>query len=85
MTRAMKAAEKREQEEMLARHQRERVELERSQREEESKLVAAGKRKRHDLDMRQLKEDFALSDKYGHEIGPGGRSILDGTYNRRRR
>ena len=85
MTRAQKAAEKREVIEQLARHGRERVELEQELKKATELLEASKGKKRRELSFQQLKESFQLSEKYGHEIGPGGRSILDGTYKRGRR
>jgi hypothetical protein len=85
MTAKQRAAEKAEHADQLARHQRERVELERLLLEADQMLKSSKSRKRRELDFRQLKESFQLSAKYGHEIGPGGRSILDGTYRKGRR
>ena len=85
MTAKEKAAERAEVQAMLDRQLRERVELDRSLLEATKMLESSKSRKRHELSMRQLKESFQLSDKYGHEIGPGGRSIIDGTYKKGRR
>ena len=85
MTAKQKAAEAIEQREQLKRHELERVELERSLLTSAATLKATADRKRRDLDFRQLRETFQLREKYGHEIGPGGQSILDGTYKRSRR
>jgi proline dehydrogenase len=85
MTSKQKAAESREQREQLKRHEGERVELERSLLTSAATLKATADRKRRELDFHQLKETFQLRAKYGHEIGPGGQSILDGTYKRGRR
>lgn len=85
MTHTQKAAEKIEREEQLARHIRERVDLERSLLEGSKILEASASRKRRELDTRQLKETFQLMEKYGRKLGPGGRSILDGTYKQGRR
>lgn len=85
MTRAQKAAEKLEQQQQLGRHEQERVDLERSVREAATIFQQSASRKRRELEMRQLKETFQLMEKYGRQIGPGGRSILDGTYKRGRR
>ena len=82
---AQKKAEQLEQAEQLKNHEAERVELERVLLEEGAALDRSRQRRRAQLSLRQLRETFQLRAKYGHEIGPGGQSILDGTYKGGRR
>ena len=85
MTAKQRKTEAIERSEMLKRHWNECVALEKTLLEEGAVLDRRRQNRRGDLSVRQLRETFQLREKYGHPLGAGATSILDGTYNRRRR